>query len=618
MLPTHLTDKEFVHLGSHRPQALKLVHGAPRVNLSAIVSNYTFVANKTAQEMPLNATATPQTNQTANVTEALKNATNAANAADLRILFLKNRALQRGGRSAPIESDPIGSARIVAADILCSNGVLHLIDRGVQFPIGLEDTLESANLTEYARVLKQSGALEKLKGMNGITIFATTNAEITQLQNLTLKEHNQSSNTSSNSTSPGVSSSGQLTLPSEVLKQIIEATVVPGVYYSTAFNHTSLLNNTQGAPLHIGNGTHAGNATWWISTNATAANATAGNATTPAGNATAANVTTGNATGQAHHILASHLNATALNVTEWTNTTIIYRDLLFDGGVIHILQHVLLTPALANQLQAAPYVPPPSFNASMFNDTFAARMCDSLHGAEMQQKDLANAPPPSNATNTTQKNIQFWVSALLAWVRPEENVTQTPAPQHPQQQQQPHLQQPSSVPKCPATNSLCFVVRSLPQVCATAYKEFKQVNDSFLAMNATKNGTTAASPTTPPSNATGNATSPHATPQQLTQQFLDAEQHFLTSIAEQQVTAQCFDPKTHICIGNTFLCPLTAPQQCGGLCYHVSKYACTNHFTLCPKKNAADCSGACYSPDLYQCVGGKLQQHQNATEITQH
>jgi hypothetical protein len=52
--------------------------------------------------------------------------------------------------------------------------VIHLIDRVVQYPLGLTETLDSANLTEYKEMLIKSGMIEKIKEMQGVTLLVRT------------------------------------------------------------------------------------------------------------------------------------------------------------------------------------------------------------------------------------------------------------------------------------------------------------------------------------------------------------------------------------------------------------------------------------------------------------
>ena len=52
-------------------------------------------------------------------------------------------------------------------------------------PLTLEDTLESANLTDYLALLRQSGMLEQVKNMQGVTLLAPVQGTLNQLRNFT-------------------------------------------------------------------------------------------------------------------------------------------------------------------------------------------------------------------------------------------------------------------------------------------------------------------------------------------------------------------------------------------------------------------------------------------------
>ena len=290
------------------------------------------------------------------------------------------------------------------------------IDHVVIPPRSLEQTLATANLTDYLTLLRESGMLTQLSGMSGVTLFAPIQGTLNQLRNLTTKERlqgeQQQTTTQQNQTAqtqpmqrmrrllqtqpiqtqpvqqpvqqtqpvqqqqqPTQSTQQQqqpilqqpmqsanlsspesdLRIPQSVLQQIVKSTVVPGVYYSPSFNFTSALKSLSGETLQLSNATQVpigfeekgqeGARTtplWQVGVGQPvqqkpqpiqSANATA-NATSPAnatasGNATATfRVFQAEQTASPSNATVSSGNATNLGGLEWSNSSILYQDLL--------------------------------------------------------------------------------------------------------------------------------------------------------------------------------------------------------------------------------------------------------------------------------------------------
>ena len=169
---------------------------------------------------------------------------------------------------------------------------------------------------------------------------------------------------SSGHESTPVAPGSQLRIPEALLQQLVKMSIANGVFYSPAFNFTHQIQTLQGETLYLGNTTQqpiafgqAGTAEgqpqqpmWTLGTTPTqlqGANATA-NATAPTPAAAASYDADAmerelqvapNATSPANATAAGNATAPA-NATsplgEWNSSSIVYQDLLFDGGVIHV------------------------------------------------------------------------------------------------------------------------------------------------------------------------------------------------------------------------------------------------------------------------------------------
>lgn len=73
-------------------------------------------------------------------------------------------------------------------------------------------------------------------------------------------------------------------------------------------------------------------------------------------------------------------------------------------------------------------------------------------------------------------------------------------------------------------------------------------------------------------------------------------------------TPRCFNPQTHVCVNNHFLCPTSHPSLCGDACYSSNQYKCFAKFSMCPSHAPNLCGEACYNEERYQCQRGVLKQ----------
>lgn len=68
------------------------------------------------------------------------------------------------------------TAHVLTADVLCSNGVVHIIDRVLMFPALTSITAQAAGLTELVAALSKADIVGAVDETASLTIFAPTNA----------------------------------------------------------------------------------------------------------------------------------------------------------------------------------------------------------------------------------------------------------------------------------------------------------------------------------------------------------------------------------------------------------------------------------------------------------
>merc|ERR1711920_228989 len=76
-----------------------------------------------------------------------------------------------------------GSATVSAADIACSNGVIHVIDAVLLPPVPdiVETAISAGSFTVLVEALQTAGLVDALKGAGPFTVFAPTDAAFTNL-----------------------------------------------------------------------------------------------------------------------------------------------------------------------------------------------------------------------------------------------------------------------------------------------------------------------------------------------------------------------------------------------------------------------------------------------------
>lgn len=108
-----------------------------------------------------------------------------------RTLMTDKRFVSLGGKAQVLEvtKDSTGvsinfgipgvanfTAHVLTADVLCSNGVVHIIDRVLFFPESTSRTAQAAGLTELVAALQKAGIVNVVDETDSLTIFAPTNA----------------------------------------------------------------------------------------------------------------------------------------------------------------------------------------------------------------------------------------------------------------------------------------------------------------------------------------------------------------------------------------------------------------------------------------------------------
>lgn len=77
-----------------------------------------------------------------------------------------------------------GSAKVILADVLCSNGVVHVVDSVIMLPLSTPDTAVASKLNTLAKALTKAGLLDAIDTTPSITVFAPTDAAFEALGDL--------------------------------------------------------------------------------------------------------------------------------------------------------------------------------------------------------------------------------------------------------------------------------------------------------------------------------------------------------------------------------------------------------------------------------------------------
>ena len=136
----------------------------------------------------------------------------------------------------------LDNARVVQADIQCSNGVIHVIDsvilpreKTTEKP-SKEDIIDTAvsagSFKTLAAALQAANLIETLKGKGPFTVFAPTDAAFAKLPQGTVESLLQPSN-------------------KDKLTQILTYHVVPGIVNADEVMKSSYLRTVQGQPVSV-------------------------------------------------------------------------------------------------------------------------------------------------------------------------------------------------------------------------------------------------------------------------------------------------------------------------------------------------------------------------------
>lgn len=123
------------------------------------------------------------------------------------------------------------TARVLTADVVSSNGVVHIIDRVLMFPDTASRTAQAAGLTELASALQKAGLVNTIDTTPSLTIFAPSNAAMI--------------------------AAGWSNLDIPTLTSVLQYHVVPSVAYSTDLKNGAQIKTLQGKAVTVhlsGNG----------------------------------------------------------------------------------------------------------------------------------------------------------------------------------------------------------------------------------------------------------------------------------------------------------------------------------------------------------------------------
>ena len=83
-----------------------------------------------------------------------------------------------GGAADPVPADPDFKideryvSSVTEGDIVCTNGILHVVDRFVEIPANISLVAKQANLSILLQILNTTDLLTQVEEMQNITIFA--------------------------------------------------------------------------------------------------------------------------------------------------------------------------------------------------------------------------------------------------------------------------------------------------------------------------------------------------------------------------------------------------------------------------------------------------------------
>jgi uncharacterized surface protein with fasciclin (FAS1) repeats len=117
------------------------------------------------------------------------------------------------------------TAEVVVADVICSNGIVHIIDKVLFFPHHVSHTAQNAGLTELVKALTKANLTAAVDTTPGLTIFAPTN--------------------------DAMQAAKWETLDIATLTKVLTYHVVPAVAYSTDLTNGMTVKTLEGGSLTI-------------------------------------------------------------------------------------------------------------------------------------------------------------------------------------------------------------------------------------------------------------------------------------------------------------------------------------------------------------------------------
>ena len=106
----------------------------------------------------------------------------------------------------------LGTSKVTSS-IKCSNGIVHVVDTVLVPPPSASATAVAAKLTSLVAALSKAKLIETVDGAKDVTIFAPTDKAFADLV--------------------AYASKSKLALTDELVSQVLQLHVVPGVFYST-------------------------------------------------------------------------------------------------------------------------------------------------------------------------------------------------------------------------------------------------------------------------------------------------------------------------------------------------------------------------------------------------
>lgn len=92
--------------------------------------------------------------------------------------FLK---VAKDGNEVTIEFPGGKKAKVVVADVFCSNGIVHIVDQVIMLPEKTSTTAVAASLNTLVAAVVKAGLVDAVDNTQGLTIFAPTDAAFAEI-----------------------------------------------------------------------------------------------------------------------------------------------------------------------------------------------------------------------------------------------------------------------------------------------------------------------------------------------------------------------------------------------------------------------------------------------------